>query len=272
MLTDRTNKVVSGVVSGNTWHNPRAPHIHAAHWLSRVPRGSVTYRRNGEEAVDEDDKSQLLQAVNTLIAGSNASELYGVLMEVSPSYNKYPDYVSLIGDAWVLLPLLKLRRKNAESFQKVLGLIEERRRKSGLDSLQKPYDKTHYMRDFMDMKRQRQRRAVLIENMLRPPKDALKGLARQKFCEEQSARWKKELDARIDAARAALPHLDGQIARLPIETMTEIRRAFWEKVDYDMSRMEEIARREQLISGRANKKAAGLSDLQKALEHDPYQK
>jgi len=223
--------------------------------------------------MNEEDKAELLRAVNVLLTDPNAVELYAVFMEVSAAHARFPEYVTLYGEAYPLIPLLTLRRKNIKKFQQLLDYIEDRRLKTGLESLQKPYDKTQYMREFMDNKRQRQRRAVLIENMMRPPKDALKGLARQQFCDAQSAKWKAQLDAKLEAARAALPHADDRPARLPIETMNQIRRDFWTAVDHELAQLEELARKEQFkVGGVAGRKTASSAELLRVLESDPYKK
>jgi hypothetical protein len=222
--------------------------------------------------VNDDDKDALLRSVNILLTRENAVELYAVLMEVSAAHARFPDYVTLYGEACELVPLLRLRRKNIKKFQQLIDFIEALRLKAGAESLQKPYDKTQYMRDFMDAKRQRQRRAVEVENMLRPPRDALKGIARAQFSDAQSAKWKAALDEKLESVRASLPHADGRPARLPLEMMNQIRKDFWTSVDHELAQLEELARKEQFNVGKVGKKSASAADLQRVLEHDPYKK
>lgn len=188
------------------------------------------------------DLEDLMPAVNALVTSPDAQTMYNSMLAVANLAKLHP--VGLQGTAAVLNPLMKLRNENQEVYDRVLALVEQKRALAGFEPLERPiedkYDKTEYMRNFMDAKRQRQRRAVEIENMVRAEADRLIGKARLEFMDNQSNRWKKSLDERLEAARIA------RGGRLPREQLDAIRERFWAEVDERLEELEVVARREQL--------------------------
>ena len=140
---------------------------------------------------------ELIDSVNALVQDHNAQELYDTLTAVAFLARVHP--IALTEHADILNPLLTLNRNDPDAFLRVLDLVDDKRVQAGLEPLRKvqesTYDKTEYMRNFMDAKRQRQRRAAEIENMFRAEADRLVGRARLDFMDAQSAKWKAALDA-----------------------------------------------------------------------------
>lgn len=215
----------------------------------------------------EERKELLLSAVNLLIRSPNAHELMSALDATYSLARIHP--VRLSGEAAALNPLLDLRINDEQTFSNVLALVETKRRELGYEPLQRlkveKFDKTEYMRAFMDRKRERQRRAAAIENMLRPPKDALRGRSRLDFMDRCSHNWKKELDALLEKSRAA------HGGRLTKEQIELIRDQFWNNVDSYLDKLEAEARSELMRSPSTRPKlSASLAQLNAALQHDPY--
>lgn len=215
----------------------------------------------------EERKQLLLSAVNLLINSPSAHELMSALEAAYSVARIHP--VKLSGEAAALNPLLDLRVSDEQTYNNVLGLIETKRREIGYDPLVRPkidkFDKTEYMRAFMDRKRERQRRAAAIENMLRPDKDALRGRSRLDFMDRQSANWKKELDALLERSRQA------HGGRLSKEQIEMIRDQFWSGVDEYLDKLEAEARSERMKSPQLRTQlSASLVQLDAALRHDPY--
>jgi hypothetical protein len=187
-------------------------------------------------------QEDLIDAVNFLVLSPDAQTAYNSMLAIANLAKVHP--VALTGTAAVLNPLLHLRLSDEEAYDRVLALVEGKRRAAGAAPLERPatdrFDKIEYMREFMDAKRQRQRRAAEIENMLRSEPDKLIGRARLDFMDGQSAKWKQELDARLEKAR----EMKG--GRLPRAQVEAIRAAFWRSVDDRLDTLEEFARKEQL--------------------------
>jgi hypothetical protein len=216
----------------------------------------------GRIKLDEEDKKALLVAVNTLITSPDAHELYEQLCSVAYIATRAP--VKLADKAEPLNPLLALRVADQPAFDRVIELIEARREALGYDHLVKPaergYDKTRYMRDFMDQKRERQRLAAKIENMLRPERDQLIGNARLDFMRRQSARWKELRDEKLERARAAAG------GTLSAEARKRILDQFWEAVDGDLAQRMEAAKRTQLSPTKSRVGIDDMAALMEALE------
>jgi hypothetical protein len=185
------------------------------------------------------DLTALTLAVTALVEHDDASWLYAALVAAVKMQRDYP--VALIGRGAVVNPLLALALEDPEAYARVLALVETKRALAELPPLHPPpedgFDKTAYMRDFMDRKRQRQRRAAEIENYLRPARAALKGKARIEYMDRVAAGWKARLDELIDKARAA------QGPRLSAEVLETIRSQFWQSVDEELDAAAEEARR-----------------------------
>lgn len=184
----------------------------------------------------------LLHAVNILVEAKDAPALYSALMSLLPVARNLGARFG--GDRVVLNPLVELALTNPEQFQRVLALIEKKREAAGLPPLAPPpdesFDKTDYMREFMQQKRERERRAVEIENMMRPEASILRGRARLDFMQMQSARWNTQREALLTQAREA------QGGRLPKEVTHEIITGFWARVDKELDDLEEAAKRKRL--------------------------
>lgn len=185
------------------------------------------------------DKTAILSAVTALVEAPSAGEHLDAIETTARVAARFA--VALTGPLEVYQPLVDLKRADPDAFERVLALVESKRAAAGRTPVRPAandkFDKTEYMRNFMDQKRQRQRRAASIENMTRPERDALKGRARLDFMDAAAAKWKAELDARLDRARAA-----GGGARLDKDTMDRLRAQFWAWVDEQLDAAEERAR------------------------------
>ncbi len=181
----------------------------------------------------------LLDAVNCLITNDDAVEFFNALTAILPNARAFD--ARFTGTRAVLNPLVDLAVSDSEKFASVLDLIETKRAASGKPRLQQNtqpgYDKTDYMRDFMQQKRDRERRAVEIENLMRKPTEQLSGRARLDFMQVQSGKWKAGRDAALAAARE---HAGGK--RLTKPQMQSVIAAFWAKVDKELDDLEELAR------------------------------
>jgi hypothetical protein len=155
--------------------------------------------------------------------------------------------VRFVGQFAELNPLLDLAVERRDHYDNVMHLIEEKREAAGLPPLDthrkdvEQGDRTAYMADFMARKRQRERKAAEIENMLRPESQQLIGRSRLEFMQLQSAKWKKQLDALIEARRR---EAGGE--RVKRAELDALRQTFWDSVDRELDEMEEYARKEGL--------------------------
>jgi hypothetical protein len=195
--------------------------------------------------MDQVEKQALLEAVSVLITSPDAHQHFDALNSLYPLARAgHP--VALAGDAAELNPMLRLRLRDPEGFDRVVDMIEAKRIGLGYDTLRKGtaadkgYDKVEYMRQFMDQKRERQRLAATIENLRRPEKDKLVGNARLEFMRRQSVRWKELRDQAMEAARIA----NGGIMTEGLRKTTLDK--FWTAVDNDLASKHEEAKREAL--------------------------
>ena len=216
--------------------------------------------------MDVVEREALLDAVNALIRSPNAQELFDSLDALVPIARRHP--IKLAGEAAVVNPLLHLRVTDLSAYDRLMALIEGKRREQGLPPLTKEpevrFDKTDYMRGFMEQKRDRQRRAADIENLIREPKDRLIGRARLDFMQAQSARWKKERDAVLDAARAA------NKGHLHKDQLRGILQAFWARIDRELDELEKMARAELVKPAHQRRKVdASMEQLHEALTAEP---
>ena len=213
--------------------------------------------------MDEDRKSDLMAAATTLVRSPNAHRLYEILTKASPLMGQYVE-VCLVGEADTLNTLARLKATNVAVFNSIMELVDRKRAAAGYDPLNEPnkFDKTDYMREFMGEKRLRERRAANIENLLRSPRDQLKGRSRLDFMQRQSAIWKKERDTLIERAKASS---GGTTLRR--EDLVFLLDSFWAKIDKQLDEMEDHARNESVgIKG----PKVSLDELDAALRHDPY--
>jgi hypothetical protein len=219
--------------------------------------------------MDDDSKQALLEAVNTLIKSPDAQRLYDALVAVIPAARLHP--VRLSGDAAVLNALVMLKLKSPDTYDNVLSLVEAKRKAAGFEPLERPVDdrfnKTEYMRNFMDQKRERERRAAKIENMIRPPADALRGRTRLDFMQRQSARWKEDRDMLLEQQRTLA---GGAISR---EVQQQVLDQFWTRIDASLDELEALAAAELRKPTHQRKRIeAGMEQLSDALSHQPYAK
>ena len=179
-------------------------------------------------------RENLLAAANILINHPDAQHLYETMVAVADLSRQFP--IQLTGPAEPLNPLLEVRLDAVDVYERIIALVEEKRRAVGYEPLQRQaddkFDKNEYMREFMERKRQRQRRATDIENMMRPERDRLRGRARLDFMDRQSARWKDELDARLERVRQA------HNGRIPKAVLQLTREQFWQNVDRQLDELE----------------------------------
>ncbi len=235
-----------------------------------------TRRPTAEElsALSERDRSTspgntVLAAVATLIKAPDAHELFGELQLVLKlALNNVR--VALTGAAGVLNPLIDLRKRNPEGYEGVLALVEKKRADAGFDPLiteaaERCYDKTEYMREFMNSKRERERRAVEIENLIRPEREKLRGTPRIEFMRRQSAVWKTDRDRFLQAAQGV--HGEG----LNLEKRKAAIVRFWSAVDADLEVREQRAKEQSLLPvHKRQRPEESLEALVRALEFDPY--
>lgn len=184
------------------------------------------------------DLTLLSEAASALIERDDAPWLYDALCAAVRLQVNYP--VALIGSAAVVDVLRAAAKDDPKMYERVIALVDAKRAGKGKLPLvpveEDRFDKREYMRDFMDKKRQRLRRAVEIENFLRPERDALKGRSRLDFMDHQAACWKEELDVRIQRAR--------EVSGGPLNhsALTSIRGQFWAWVDEHLDKAEADAR------------------------------
>lgn len=219
--------------------------------------------------MNDESRQELLASVNALITSPDAHSIFDAVNALSPVVAAHPITLTSFE---LIRPLLLLRQRDKEATTRVLDLIEQRRLALGYDELRPAvpggYDKVSYMREFMDRKRERQRTAVEIENMLRPERDKLVGNARLEFMNRQSARWKVLRDAFLDRVKAA----NGD-KRLSKEQVQQALDQFWSAVDDELEAKRKAAQ-EELLKPAAQRRPndISLTNLVEALQFDPYKK
>lgn len=185
-------------------------------------------------------RESLIEAVNALV-GEAGPALFADLTALVPTARALGARFS--GERSVLNPLLSLAVSSPAQFERVIALVERKRDEAYLPPLaqgaEDRFDKADYMRDFMQHKRERERRAVDIENMIRPAHDRLKGRARLDFMQMQSAKWKDARDRALERARETLGR------RLRKDEVRDTVTAFWSTIDRELDELEALARDEQ---------------------------
>lgn len=192
-----------------------------------------------------DSCGKLLEAVNELVGAEDARQKLDAIEAVLPAARRYG--AALTGELETLNALVRLAVEAPEKYKRVLDLIDDKRKEAGLLPLRDPvprYDKVSYMREFMQQKRQRLRRAADIENLMRPEKDRLVGKSRIEFMDRQAAKWKEQRDRMIERARQA-----AGTERLSKEALDNLIRQFWANVDAELDALEDLAREERLKRG-----------------------
>lgn len=215
--------------------------------------------------MEDNVKAQLVEAANLLIRSPDASDHYNMLTTVAPLVARFP-LLRFVGEAEALNILAILKIGEPATYQKVIDLVEGKRGEASLPPLaelqEARFDKSAYMQQFMEQKRQRQRRAADIENMQRSERDRLIGRARLDFMQRQSEVWKQERDALLAKARdAAKP------GRLSKDQLQLVVTQFWDKVDRQLDELEAKVATKGVI-----KNATSMADLDAILRRDPYKK
>lgn len=190
------------------------------------------------------NRQAMLDAVNSLVAGDQTQEMFSYLLVAVGAAARAP--VCLGGSAAVLNPLVELHTKNPEGYSRVLDLIDRHRAAIGRAPLTTPrqegYDKVAYMRAFMDQKRERQKLAAEIENLLRPEKDRLVGNARLEFMRQQSLRWKQVRDRVLKETAAATAGGGPLTAEMRKKTLDR----FWAAIDASLQERLEAAKKARI--------------------------
>lgn len=173
------------------------------------------------------DLTEIKEAAARLASQEDAKAHYDMLNAVITKVPELP--LRLAAPANWANPLLYVSRSDPEVFKTLIQWAHAQRIKRGLTPLHDDnddFDRVEYMREFMAQKRDRERRAVAIENAKRPERDRLIGRSREEYQRRLAAEWKAERERRIAATRAAV---GGR--RLTKPELQEILRLFWESVD-----------------------------------------
>lgn len=212
------------------------------------------------------------EAVTELITSPDAPEMYQALTRLIPLVREGVP-VRLSGNAAVCNPLLALYQSNPEGFHKALAIVERKRAALGFEPLEiqtkltTRLKKNASQKALMERIRQRARRAVDIENQLRPERDRLVGNNRLEFMRLQTLRWGEQRNAFLEAARG--PHG----ATLNRNAYVEAIQRFWEAVEADLEAQEAHMRKEAVKPRVQRVRPNGsLTALLQALEFDPYRK
>lgn len=188
--------------------------------------------------MDEKTKAALADAVNTLVADTDAKTLYAQMVGVlEVAARNIP--VQLVGRPAVLNPLIDLAIQDEPRYERVMDLVDRKRTEAGLLPLREmELDRKSYMREFMAVRRERLRRLVELCNQLRPANDSIRGSARMEFEQLHAARWKDEKDRREDELRRRLGR------RLSMEERQEVATNLWMEVDEELAALQEFVRSE----------------------------
>ena len=215
--------------------------------------------------MDADSKAELLEAVNALITSLHAKEMFSSFLVAADVAARAP--ICLTGAAEVLNPLLRLRMQNRPAYESAIGLVEARRALRGAPPLtgckDSGYNKTAYMQQFMDQKREREKRIAVIENLRRPERDHLRGNHRLEFMRRQSVKWKDLRDRALEAAREEAGGTLSAVQR------KELLTRFWKAVDDDLEAKLIEAKQAQLDPHRKPITDDDMQELWKALKLPP---
>lgn len=210
-------------------------------------------------------KELILEAMNALIKHDNAVTLNYYLGAALRCASGLP--IKLTGEAAVVNVLFQLAQQDRDTFLSIMEMVNSKRVSRGLEPLRpvfegeqeeveadepnalsmaaeetlKRFDKTAYQRLFMDESRARKRRAINIENSVRPERDRLIGHARMEFMRMCGVRWKQQRDALVKAAR------QGSGGTLTKAEMQAILSRFWTAVDTALDEKEAAARQRRVM-------------------------
>ena len=186
--------------------------------------------------MDPSSKAELAESVNTLIEDGGARQMFTQLCGVL-QLKQQGIPVALTGHPAVLNALLNLAVADPAAYERVLELIERKRKERGLEPLvdiDVEQDRKAYMREFMATKRDRQRRLIELLNDLRSEAEKIKGTARIELERVHAARWLDEKDAREDTARKRLGR------RLTADERRAISTQLWAEVDQELDALEQF--------------------------------
>lgn len=182
-----------------------------------------------------EQKAELAEAVTCLIEDADAPAMFRQLTGVYDIARKGVP-VRLVGRVSVLNPLLLLWLDDEPAAQRVIDLINRKRRNAGLDPVgDQDFQRRSYMRELMAQKRERGRRLVELVNTLRSDNDRIKGSARIELERQHAARWFAVKQQREEDARARLGR------RLSAEELDNIREQLWRDVDAELDALETFA-------------------------------
>ncbi len=188
--------------------------------------------------MNAEKRKALEEAVTALIEDSDAPTIFAALEGVLALVRKGIP-VFLTERPAVLNPLVALATDDFPAYERVLDLIERKRSERNLPPLVSEDDaRRAYMRDFMAVKRDRQRRLVELWNSLRSEHDRIRGTARMEFERRHAARWIDEKNRRETARRETLGR------RLTADERRELTEQLWRDVDYELDSLEEFVRDE----------------------------
>jgi hypothetical protein len=210
------------------------------------------------------DMDEVKAAAKLLVTDDEAVDLYNILATTVRRAALLP--IKLTGKYTKMNPLLDLYRDDKETYSTILKWVVDKREDRNLPPLrdEKALNKSEYMREFMFDMRARWRKAVYIENMLRPEKDKLKGEPRRQFEKRCSLEWARQRDALLDAERKRLG-----VERLPQDVLQATLKAFWENVDEQLEEMEAMTIEElRRPIHQRHKLSPQMQALQRALESD----
>jgi hypothetical protein len=201
--------------------------------------------------------NQLIQPVGELVQRRDIDDMVKRLKSVLEIPG---DSVRFAGELSVYNPLLELASNDSTAFRAVVRLIMRKRANRNL-----PYTSLKALlngetdieraiwqeeqreiaaeanRGYVAAMRERLRRLVKIENMLRPPHAQLTGQARLDFTSKMWSQWAQRRLAALEAAQATKP--DGRLTR---KEAREVVEAFRLTIDRELDAMEEKAKRRQL--------------------------
>lgn len=194
--------------------------------------------------MEQQSRKLLGEAVSALIEDSDARQMFTQLSGVLElKRQRLP--VALTGRPAILNPLLDLAIEDPDTYGTVLDLIDTKRALRGLEVLvviepepepEPDADRKAYMREFMAIKRERQRRLIELLNELRSDVDKIKGTARMELERIHAARWLDEKDRREYAMRKHLGR------RLTIAERKSVSTQLWADVDAELDALEEFVR------------------------------
>ena len=194
------------------------------------------------------DVSALAEAVELLIDTPDAALMFSQLSAAVDLQHRDVPFV-LRDQLAVLNPLLALAGRDEWAYDRVIDLVERKRKLAGRSVLCPEHpDRRAYMREFMAVKRDRQRRLVNLLNQLRSANDQIRGTARMELERVHAARWHDEKDRREDKLRKELGR------RLTAAERKNVAEHLWFAVDIEMDNLRAFVARESKLPLHARSK------------------